>query len=224
MDHWERKKESRSELNQMRHWSLPRAMQIRQAVEATAANPGHHLQGLQFTAMTHLSSPVSPMLPKNPIMEQLQRVLWQRAAVSTITPHDCSSGMALRFLQTKSEKAHRREAWPLCKPTLFYVDKAAHKTSQTRHLHIFPCSERNCSAGCPLQGQLLEESVPEWSATCCVLPSCSRFLLPACVTETSALELFRATQTPLHSFQAALSQIIHVHYAPITLNTTTLCC
>lgn len=38
-----------------------------------------------------------------------------------------------------------------------------------------------------------------------------------------ALELLRATQTPLRIFQAALSQIIHVQYAPIALNTSTLC-
>lgn len=38
--------------------------------------------------------------------------------------------------------------------------------------------------GYPLQYQLLEKSVFEWDATCCVLPYCLRFLLGARVTET----------------------------------------
>lgn len=66
----------------------------------------------------------------------------------------------------------------------------------------------------------------EPNATCCILPFCLRFLLGACVNRTEelqTLELLQATQTPLRILQAALSQIIHVHYAPITLNTTTLC-
>lgn len=37
---------------------------------------------------------------------------------------------------------------------------------------------------CPLQHQLLERSVFEWDATCCVLPYCLRFLPGARVTET----------------------------------------
>lgn len=38
--------------------------------------------------------------------------------------------------------------------------------------------------GCPLQYLLLEKSVFEWDATCCVLPYCLRFLLGGRVTET----------------------------------------
>ena len=45
-----------------------------------------------------------------------------------------------------------------------------------------------------------------------------------CKTEKlQTLKLLPAAQTPVRIFQAALSQIIPVHYAPITLNTTTLC-
>lgn len=66
----------------------------------------------------------------------------------------------------------------------------------------------------------------EPNATCCVLPFCLSFLpgsLCNITEKPQTRELLRATQTPLHIFQAALSQIIHVHYAPITLNTITLC-
>lgn len=37
------------------------------------------------------------------------------------------------------------------------------------------------------------------------------------------LALLRATHTPLRIFRAALPRIIRVHYAPIALNTSTLC-
>lgn len=95
------------------------------------------------------------------------------------------------------------------------------------HLHrlLFLSLKKLNKTGCHLEYRLLKKGIFEQNATCCILPFCLCLLLGVCDTEKpQTLELLRATQTPLRIFQAALSQIIHVHYAPITLNTTTLYC
>ena len=56
-----------------------------------------------------------------------------------------------------------------------------------------------------------------------ILPAFPARSLCSITEKLQTLKLLPAAQTPVRIFQAALSQIIPVHYAPISLNTTTVC-